>query len=174
MTQKLKFLRHDNTMPTCVPSVASVSQLQPCDGGVGVNLAPETQEPPCRPYIGPSSSTRTQAALSEVTEMDGNSLVRAGICGFESRLRSILPQAQCSSGTTQSRPFPARAVKVRQVRAIDAQSAAPDGENRLIEVRSASHEASGPLNETRQAPGTTGQEHPVASEAIALRFDSGR
>ena len=30
---------------------------------------------------------------------------------------AIYPQAQCNSGTTQSRPFPARAVKGRQVRA---------------------------------------------------------
>ncbi len=32
----LKSLRQDHTTPTCLPSVAAASQLQPCDGGVGI------------------------------------------------------------------------------------------------------------------------------------------
>ena len=89
MTQFNNFLRQDNETPTRLPSVATVSRLQPCDGGVGITF-------------------------SEVTEMDGNGLVRAGICGFESRLRGFatvaglrvdrLGQSVTAGETAQLRP----------------------------------------------------------------------
>jgi hypothetical protein len=53
----------------------------------------------------------------------------------ESRMKVFLPSPQCSSGTTQSRPDPARAVKVRQVRGNYAmRGAARYGSSRRVKV----------------------------------------
>lgn len=55
--------------------------------------------------------------------------------------RNILPQAQCSSGLKQSRPFPARSVKVRKVRANSTTSRRGAREIGNNEVPTASMEA---------------------------------